>query len=115
MFQEHSLDRQKPAPNKYHYLQVTSVFFHKRNYIAFYKECTYVEKKHMSQDFCLIFDENGNVLQRIEFLKDKNMAFFDLSKDGYLIGTDRDAEMAKIFIYRLEKNESPKKTPTPKK
>lgn len=101
-FPGHLLESKSSAPQTFHFLQVDSVFFYKSNYVAFCREVNHNNKKYESEDFGLIFDKAGKLLQRIELDKDKKMWFFDLSEDGYLIGTDQDADIAKLYIYRVE-------------
>lgn len=100
-FPEHYLKANSPVPRLFHFLEVDSVFFYKSNYIAFCREVTCNDNKYESEDFGLIFDNAGNLLQRLEMDKDKKMWFFDLSEDGYLMGTGLDADIAQLFIYRI--------------
>lgn len=100
-FPSHLMNSREPVPEKYFSLNVNSVFFYKDNYIAFYSEVSHLsEKEEKSEDFCLIFNSSGEAIQKIKL--DKNIFVFNLSSEGYLLGSELDADISKVFIYQLK-------------
>lgn len=99
-FPGHLLNTQEPIPEKYYSLSVESVFFYKNNYIVFYSEISHLNEKEESENFCLIFNDSGEVIQKIKL--DKNIYVFYLSNEGYLLGSDIDSDLSKVFIYQLK-------------
>lgn len=100
-FPEHFLEFKSKYTTPYHYLNVYSAFFYKDNYFAFYRETSQLnEKEQKVDDFCLVFNSDGKLIQKIPL--DKPVGFFYLSLDGYLLGSGIENEIEKLYIYRIK-------------
>jgi len=100
-FPEHLLNLMEPVPATYYSLTVDSVFPYKNNYIVFYSEVSHLSEKDEKADaFCLIFNSSGELIQKIKI--DEKLYFFHLSNEGYLLGSQLDADIGKVFIYQLK-------------
>jgi hypothetical protein len=99
-FPEHFLEYKPSYPTPYHFLMVSSAFFYNSNFIVFYEENSQLNEKELeSKSFCLLFDKEGKIVQRIPL--EKPIGFFFLSPDGYLLGSAIEDEITKLFVYRI--------------
>ncbi|MCP4221294.1 MAG: hypothetical protein GY765_42100 [bacterium] len=89
-------------PNKYPD-RFTPIFdciaVHESSFIAFLSLEDYVKKERIRcRKFCLIFDRNGKLKEK--FPLNNGVRIFKYS-NGYFLGTIRDADVEKLYIYKL--------------
>ncbi len=90
----------KIPKNRIHYLILSSLFSYKNFYIAFFK-CKSIKKSadNYEKFMYLVFNRQGKLLAE-KPMKD-DMEFFNLTRDGYLIGKKIDDTIPKAIIYKL--------------
>lgn len=90
----------KYPAKKVYYLKLSSLFIYKDYYLAFINYWLADNGRDgIEKSTYLIFDQQGNLLAEKEI--EQPFKFFYLTGDGYLIGTNPDAEIPKAFIYQL--------------
>lgn len=87
-------------PNETHALRIDSLFIFKRHYIVFLVFEDYQKKELVNEHrICLVFNPQGKLHGSLK-ISDK-LRIFSISKDGYVLASRSDEEIAKIYLFKL--------------
>jgi hypothetical protein len=99
-FPVHRLTYPVKHPDEFHQIIVDSVFYFQKHFIVSLVKLHYKKGKPAgTENSLLIFDSNGTLTATLPV--ESGLKVFYISKDGYLLAKNYDAEIEQLLIYRI--------------